>query len=99
MGLHEPQILHGRNNMQVAVNVVPTVGAPGTSPSLLEQLEHKAGEKTQSAEDVAAQVKAKLIAELEVKALHWIARGREANIELGRVFNQLKYLVGHGQWE
>jgi hypothetical protein len=80
-----------------------TVGSPaeaqGTGPSLLEQLEQAAGERTQSAEAVAAQVKAILIAELEAKAFHWIARGREANIELGLVFNQIKNLVDHGQWE
>lgn len=73
--------------------------APGTTPSLLEQLEQEAGELIQSAEAVAAQVKANLIAELEAKAFQWIARGREANIELGRVFNQIKNLVDHGQWE
>ena len=72
---------------------------PGTLPNLLEQLEHKAGEKTQSAEAIAAQAKADLLANLEAKAFEWIARGREANIELGRVFNQLKNLMGHGQWE
>jgi len=99
MGLHAPQILHRRNNMQVAVNVVPPAETPGTLPGLLAQPAQEAGDQTQSAEDVAAQVKANLIAELEVKAFHWIARGREANIELGRVFNQIKNLMGHGQWE
>src|SRR6266566_5697678 len=99
MGLHEPQILHRRNNMPVAVNVVPPVETPGTLPSLLEPIKQGAGDQTQSAEAIAAQAKADLLANLEAKAFEWIARGREANIELGRVFNQLKPLVEHGKWE
>ncbi len=65
----------------------------------LDKLEQEAGDLTQSAEAVAAQGKADLIAELEAKAFDWIARGREANIELGRVFNQIKDILEHGSWE
>jgi hypothetical protein len=72
---------------------------PGTLPSLLDKLEREAGEKNLSAEDVAAQANAARLANLEASAFQWIARGREANIELGRVFNQIKSLVGHGNWE
>src|SRR6266705_1988928 len=99
MGPHAPQILHRRDNMQVAVNVVPPAETPGALPSLLSKLEQEAGEKAQSAESVVAQFKADLLAELESKAFQWIARGREANIELGRVFNQIKNLLEHGSWE
>jgi len=73
--------------------------APWTTPSLLDRLEQEAGEKAQSAEDVAAKAKADLLASLEEKAFFWIARGLEANIDLGRVFNQIKPLVEHGSWE
>jgi hypothetical protein len=80
MGLNEPQILLRRNNMQVAVNVAPPAGTPGTLPCPLGQLEQDGGEQAQSAEAVVAQFKADLLAELEAKAFQWIARGREANI-------------------
>ena len=85
--------------MQDAINVIPPAETPGTLPSLLEQLEQEAGEQPQSAEALVAQLKADFLAELEAKAFHWIARGREANIELGRVFNQIKNLLEHGMWE
>ena len=65
--------------MQVAVKVVPPAGAPGTLPNLLDKLEQEAGEKPQSAEAVASQVKVDLLASLEAKVFDWIARGREAN--------------------
>jgi len=39
------------------------------------------------------------IAALEASAFRCIARGRQANIELGHVFNQLKRVVGHGRWQ
>jgi hypothetical protein len=99
MGLNEPQILHRRNNMHVAVNVAPPAETLGTLPSLLEQLEQEGGEQAQSAEAVVSQFKADLLADLEAKAFQWIARGREAKIELGRVFNQIKNLLEHGNWE
>lgn len=52
-----------------------------------------------NAEDVASYRKSHRIAELEERADQWIKRGREANIELGRVFILLKELVGHGRFE
>jgi hypothetical protein len=39
------------------------------------------------------------LAVLVAEAFGWIARGRTANIELGRVFLQIKAIVGHGRWE
>src|ERR1700734_3629629 len=36
--------------------------------------------------------------ELEKEALVWIARGKEANLQLGRVFCQMKQLCDHGEW-
>jgi hypothetical protein len=66
---------------------------------VLDRLEQEAGEKAQSAEAVASQAKADLLASLEAKAFFWIARGREANIELGRVFNQIRDVAEHGSWE
>jgi hypothetical protein len=48
---------------------------------------------------MAAKVKAYRLATLHAKAIDWIARGREANIELGRVFNEIKDLLEHGDWE
>lgn len=52
-----------------------------------------------TAEDVAFYKRLRLIAALETKAFDWIARGREANIELGRVFNKIKPLQKHGEWK
>jgi hypothetical protein len=66
---------------------------------LEEPLDELKQEVRQSAEAAAVQVKAELVAELEAKAFDWIARGRAANIELGRIFNQIKYIIEHGSWE
>ncbi|MGH9679201.1 MAG: hypothetical protein ACRD4Y_04565 [Candidatus Acidiferrales bacterium] len=53
-----------------------------------------------SAEVIAAEKKAAYIVELEAKAFDLIMRGREANIQLGRVFLILKdVVVDRGQWE
>lgn len=51
-----------------------------------------------STETVAA-VEGDRVAKLDAKAFHWLARGREANIELGRVFNELKTILRHGKWQ
>jgi hypothetical protein len=51
------------------------------------------------AEDVATQAKANRLADLDERAFKWLARGRPANIELGRVFNQIKALLKHGDWK
>ncbi len=50
-------------------------------------------------EDVAFFRTARLIGELEVKAHEWLARGREANTEFGRILIRLKPLVGHGHFK
>jgi hypothetical protein len=55
--------------------------------------------RRQSAASAVGEAKAERLAALEAKALHWIARGRAANVELGRVFLQIKDIVGHGRWE
>jgi len=52
-----------------------------------------------NAESVAFYRTANLIAELEKKAHDWFARGREANIEVGRILIRLKPLVGHGNFQ
>ncbi len=39
------------------------------------------------------------IAKLDAKAFHWLARGHNANIEVGRVFNELKDILDHGEWQ
>ncbi len=55
---------------------------------------------TQSAKDVvAAEQIEDRIAELDATAFRWLARRREANIEIGRAFNELKKILGHGQWQ
>jgi hypothetical protein len=43
--------------------------------------------------------KALLLDALEEQAFESIARGRLANVELGRVFLQIKRIVGRGRWE
>jgi hypothetical protein len=43
--------------------------------------------------------KAEQLAALEAKVRVWIARGRQANVEVGRGFIQIKKLLLHGQWE
>ena len=50
-------------------------------------------------EDLAAKAKAERLAALDESAFEWIARGRPANLELGRVFNQIKDILEHGEWE
>ena len=75
------------------------LGSSAVLPWDAPRLEQEEGKKTQSAEEVAARAKAKLIAALESKAFFWIARGKKANIELGRVFNQIKPVAGRGNWE
>ena len=47
----------------------------------------------------ASGVKALRLAALEDTAFESIARGRAANVELGRVFFQIKEIVGRGRWE
>lgn len=65
----------------------------------LDNLEDESGNPTQSAEAIVAKAKAERLATLDSKAFDWIARGREANIELGRVFNEIKDILEHGSWE
>lgn len=54
---------------------------------------------THSGEAIADKAKADRLAALEAEAIDRIARGRGANIGLGRVFNKLQDTVGHGNWE
>lgn len=53
---------------------------------------------TQGAETLATMVRRERLAALDAKAFIWIARGREANLELGRVFIEIKRILPHGQW-
>ena len=50
-------------------------------------------------EDLAAEARATRLTSLDKKAFHWIDRGRKANRRLGRVFNQIKEILEHGEWE
>jgi hypothetical protein len=50
-------------------------------------------------EDLAALAKAERLAALDERAFEWIVRGRPANLELGRVFNQIKDILEHGEWK
>jgi hypothetical protein len=50
-------------------------------------------------ESIVSRAKAERLAALETRAFRWIARGRAANLELGRVFLEIKAIVGHGRWE
>jgi hypothetical protein len=66
----------------------------------VDELTQEVGGLTQSAEAIAAKAKTDRIATLEAKAFDCIARGREVNIELGRLFNEIKdLLLEHGEWE
>jgi hypothetical protein len=47
----------------------------------------------------ANRAKTEQLAALVAEAFRWIARGREANIQVGRKFLLIKAIVGHGQWE
>jgi hypothetical protein len=42
--------------------------------------------------------KRKRVRELDKLANKWLARGYEANTQVGRAFNELKQLLGHGRW-
>jgi hypothetical protein len=50
-------------------------------------------------ENLAAEAKKKRLATLDEEAFHWIERGHKANKRLGRVFNQIKAILKHGEWE
>ncbi len=52
-----------------------------------------------SGESITSRARAERLAALEARAFQWIARGRAANLELGRVFLQIKVIVGHGRWQ
>jgi hypothetical protein len=45
-----------------------------------------------------SRAKAELLAGLEARVDRGIARGRAANLELGRTWLQIRPIVGHGQW-
>jgi hypothetical protein len=42
--------------------------------------------------------KRKRIRELDKLANKWLARGHEANTQVGQAFNELKQILGHGRW-
>ena len=48
--------------------------------------------------DMEESRKKERLASLEAEAWACIKRGKQANIAIGRVFNQLKDMVGHGRW-
>ncbi len=70
------------------------------SGRLLDKLEQEAGDATQRAEAAAAAERREdRVAELDAKVFQGMARGREANIEVGRALNELKKILGHGKWQ
>jgi hypothetical protein len=73
-----------------------SIQVPGGS---LDDLIQEDTEPTQSAEAIAEKAKAARLVVLDAQAFHWIARGREANRELGRIFNEIKSILKHGEWE
>jgi hypothetical protein len=77
----------------------------GKLPATLRIL-RAADDPTLNAEQLAEQKKAERLAALEVEAFKAIddceaiaLRGREANIRLGRIWNEQKRLIDHGKWE
>lgn len=69
---------------------------PGSPVEKAEQEEERL---TQSAESIADKAKADRLAALDAQAFHWIARGREANRGLGRIFNEIKSILKHDERE
>jgi hypothetical protein len=70
-----------------------------TSTPSVDEVEQEEKRLAQSAESIADKAKADRLAALDAQAFHWIARGREANRELGRIFNEIKSILKHGEWE
>src|SRR5712691_8587860 len=61
-----------------------------------------AGERkdvTQRAEAAAAERTEDRVAALDAQVFRSMARRREASIEMGRAFNELKKILGHGEWQ
>src|SRR5713226_3753256 len=61
-----------------------------------------AGERkdvTQRAEAAAAERIEHRVAELDAEVFRGMARGPEANIEVGRALKELKKILGHGKWQ
>jgi len=61
-----------------------------------------AGERkdaTQSAEAAADERIEHRVAQLDATVFRSMARWREASIEMGRAFNELKKILGHGKWQ
>jgi hypothetical protein len=59
----------------------------------------KATESAQRPETVTVQVNVERLATLDAQAFRYIAKRKEASLELGRVFCEIKKLLGHGLWE
>jgi hypothetical protein len=58
-----------------------------------------AANHTKAAEAIASTAREERLQFLETEALHWITRGYEVNVALGRLFTEMKLIVGHGRWE
>jgi hypothetical protein len=43
--------------------------------------------------------KTERVAALASQAFSFLRRGREANVEAGRIFNEIKRILGHGRWK
>jgi hypothetical protein len=50
-------------------------------------------------ESITSSAKEQRLAALERQAFFWIERGREANLKAGRIFCEMKAIVGHGRWQ
>jgi len=55
--------------------------------------------KTESALDDSREALEKRITDLDQQVFRSIAQRREVSIEMGRAFNELKNILGHGKWQ
>jgi hypothetical protein len=82
--------------MGKAVSRVVKRSATSIARSRLRRSGRPVSSPEQSAEEIAAEQE---VAALANEALTWLARGRPANIEVGRRFIKIKARLGHGHWE
>lgn len=87
--IYWPQIIVIFNFAEVSLNVL-------TMAMQVQRVE-RVGAPLKSKHETRTQMDGR-IAQLDAVAFQWLARGREANIEVGRAFNALKKILGHGQW-
>lgn len=59
----------------------------------------KANAELGRAEAKAVEQKEDRVAALDAKVFRCLARGRDANIEVGRALIELKQILGHGKWQ